>query len=138
MSLLGQARIDLIEGDRRSTADAYVDLKDLSAAEAFLRRFKGDPMVIAQLRASLAKTEFNLSRKSDDQVIRMLAIMLATGQLLVKAADLYLYPGSVSAGAMNAESQAAVQRPMSGYFTMLKFVLRARSFEHQIGRASSR
>ena len=102
--------LEIVRSARRSASDVYLELSDRAAAEVVLRQFRGDCAKMSQLRAVLAETKPFLSRLSDDDVIQMLASQLAAGQLLVKA-------------------QTQLQRPMTGYFTMMKSVFFARSFE---------
>ena len=121
--------LELVRSRHRSSADVYVDLHDRAAAALLLQPLKGDYLMMSRLRTLLAETECLLFRRSDDEVINMLAAQLATGQLLMKDPDQRPEAGA-TAGRTTAVSQPPVQRPTTGYFTMLKYILRARSFEH--------
>lgn len=98
----------------------YLDLRDCIAAELFWGRFKDDRVIMSQVRAAFAETESLVFRLSDDDVIARLASQMASGQLPVKDPN----------QRWNSGLELPIQRPVSGYFMMLKYVLRARSFEH--------
>lgn len=130
MFFRGQGRIEIVRSSRRSTTDVYFDLNDRTAAELILRQFKGDCSEMGQLRAALAETEPFLFGRSDDDVIAMLASQLVSGQLLLKDPNGRSTQRGATADGTLAVSEPSAQRPMSGYFTLLKYVLRARSLEH--------
>lgn len=67
----------------------------------------GDCIVMARLRASLSETDPLVHLLSDDEVIDLLAARVAA-----------------------VEPGPPITRPMSGYFGLLKYVLRSKSFEH--------
>jgi hypothetical protein len=96
--------------------DVYVNLSDRNSAEVFLGQFRTNCVIMSQMRAVLAETEFSLPRRSDDEVIQMLASLLATGILLAKDQNQLRHP-------------LGIEKPMTGYFTMLKYLLRARTVE---------
>jgi len=122
--------LEIVRSRHRSTAEVYGDHKDRATFELLLRQLKGDHIGMSKLRVLLAETEVLLFRRNDDEVINILAAQLATGQLLMKDPDQGLKAGENAWRGTTAISQPPVQRPMTGYFTMLKYLLRARSFEH--------
>lgn len=110
--------------------DVYVNLSDRNSAEVFLGQFRTNCIIMSQLRALLAETEFSLPQRSDNEVIQMLSSLLATGILLVKE---------------QRRPHLGIEKPMTGYFTMLKYLLRARTVEqleailgYRRGRISAR
>lgn len=129
MFFVGQGSIEFVLGVRRSAADAYLNLHDRSAAEVFLRQFKGDYTKMSQLRGALADSEPSLWRMTDDHVIALLASQLARGHLLIKDPNRRSFLGTLVGAKTSSEPEPAPRRPMSGYFMMLKYILRARSFE---------
>jgi hypothetical protein len=87
---------------------------------------------MSQLRAVVAETEFSLPQRSDDEVIQILARLLATGILLAKDQN-------------QRRPHLGIEKPMTGYFTMLEYLLRARTVEqleailgYRRGRISAR
>src|SRR5436309_1962483 len=117
MDFRSQGPIEFAHDVSRGSADAYLNLPDHTIAETSLRQLKGDPIRMSQLRATLAQTATSLCRLTDEEVIGMLASQLASGQLRLQDLN------------RRSVSEAAVQRPMTGYFMQLKYILRARSFE---------
>lgn len=116
MSLAHLRSLEIVRKGRGSTGDAYIAFPDHGSAEVFLGQYRSNCIVMSQLRVALAQTEFSSCLRSDSDVIHMLASLLAARRLLVKAQN-------------SLSRQIATETPMSGYFTLLKFLLRAKSCE---------
>ncbi len=124
---------EIARGVPRSASD--IDVADRHSAQAWLRQFKGDCFIMAKMRAIAAETQPFMCFRSDEDVIEMLSWRLASHELLLKKCDWPPHstkPDSTkpTSGLADSSPEPAAQLRMSGYFTMLKFVLRARSLEH--------
>jgi len=119
--------LEIVDASFWSSDDTFVHFSDRTRAEMWLRSCKGNSLLMQRLRSVLVRTDHAIFRMSDQAVIQLIAWRLAAGQLLIRRrhAGLLTIPS-----AFHSSVDPQERREMSGYFTMMKYVLRSRSLEH--------
>jgi len=89
-----------LEGDR------YVGELDRYSVECFLRRFQFDYRVMSHLRSVLSPTD-PVGRLTDDEVIDIIAMRLASRDLVFREGNIRRTPGSTSRKSQEVEPEPA-------------------------------